>query len=121
MKIEEITQSVCNMAIDFQNKGNVSMRELFTNSGYINIEEKPNEKHFEQCLNNNSDLIQSWLDNSMNTRGSSSWYITENSNTEWLVGFYPNGKEQVFKNLNKACAFYINNYAKQLYDLSKSS
>lgn len=116
MNQEETLEAICNMAVDYNSQGNVSMLELFYRSGYRKQESRITEELIEKLLLKNPDLVESWLIESENTRTTPAWYVLPKDN-KWVVGLYPGGKELIFGDKNKACACYIKKYMEALNGL----
>ena len=104
------------MAVTFNSQRDVSMLELMNSSGYRTIKNEISEELIQKYLENNSDLVESWLLESENTRGTPAWYISREG-SKWFVGLYPGGEELQFSNKYKACACYVKNYMEALSEL----
>ncbi len=104
------------MADDFKSQRDVSLLELFNQSGYREVKNEITEELIESYLNKNSNLVQSWLTESEDTRGTPAWYISSKNNI-WIVGFYPGGEQLEFNEINRACACYVKRYMESLSEL----
>ena len=104
------------MAVDFNDHGNVSMLELFNNSGYREQKNRITEKLIEGILLKKPAILESWIIESENTRATPAWYVSQKGD-QWVVGLYPGGKELKFSDKTKAVACYIMKYMKALSGL----
>jgi len=116
MNREETLEAICNMVVTFNSRRDFSMLELMNSSGYRGLKQEISEDLIQEYLEKNSELVESWVMESENTRGSPAWYIS-NKGSKWLVGLYPGGKELEFNDKYKACACYIKNYMEALSEL----
>jgi hypothetical protein len=116
MNREETLEAICNMAVTFNSQRDVSMLELLNRSKYRELKSEITEELIKGHLEKNAVLVQSWLMESENNRGSPAWYISSKDN-KWIVGYYPGGEEFEFNNKNIACACYIKHYMEALSEL----
>lgn len=99
---------VCRIASDFHRLDNVSVLDLLRESGYL---QSPAVlvQELEDALRSYPDLIDEWARLSEDKRTGSGWYIRRpgSQDAEWIVGYYPRGREHRFSDRFKACAFFI--------------
>lgn len=114
--INKALKAVCQMPRDFQERGDVSMVTLLKESGYTQIAESITEHLLEVYFERRPDLIDAWVRNSEDTRGSPDWYLSKptGSDKQWIVGFFPNGPTRRFSHRGQACAFYVKRYLETL-------
>jgi hypothetical protein len=123
MNLQETIKSVCRMALDFEETGNISMVALLKKSGYTAIHSDITEKELSEYFRNHPDLLETWLMESDNKRTSAGWYIKEpgDSFTKsklWVVGFYPDGETREFHEVAEACGFYVKMEAEEIRKIS---
>jgi hypothetical protein len=123
MNHQEIIESVCRMALTFQEEGDISMVVLLEKSGYATIHTQVTENELTDYFRTHSELIETWLTKSDNKRTSAGWYIKEpgDSFTKsklWVVGFYPNGEVREFSEAAEACGFYVKMEAEAIRKIS---
>lgn len=116
MNREETLEAVCIMAVTFNSQHDISMLELLNCSGYRDLKNEISEELILEYLEKNADLVESWLMEAENTRGTPAWYISNKGNN-WVVGLCPGGKELEYNDKNKACACYIKHYMEALSKL----
>src|SRR5665213_3812905 len=111
MDTRSLAEMVCRIASYFLRLGNVSVLDLLRSSGYLQDPAALLECHLEDVLQSYPDLIDEWLKHSEDKRASSGWCLLRpirSQNAEWIVGYYPKGREQrCFSDRFKACAFFI--------------
>jgi hypothetical protein len=111
MGTPSIAEMVCRIASDFYRLGNISVLDLLRFSGYLHDPDAVLEHHLEDVLRSHPDLIEEWVKLSGDKRTGSGWYLLgpiRSDNPEWIVGYYPKGREQrCFSDRFKACAFFI--------------
>ncbi len=92
------------------------MVTLFKESGYLRIAESITEQLLKEYFEQHQDLINAWLRNSEDTRGSPDWYLSKPTgpNEQWVVGFFPDGTTHRFAQGAQACAFYVKQYLETL-------
>jgi hypothetical protein len=107
--INKVIRAVCHMPRDFQERGDASMAMLLKESGYSRVSEDITEQLLEEYFEQHQDLIDAWLRNSEDTRGSPNWYMTRPTHPkgQWVVSFFPDGKTHQFSHSPRACAFYV--------------
>lgn len=119
MNREQIVEAVCRLPKDFREKGNVSIPQLLELSGYVGVTDRITEEDLEACLRKSPGLVESWIAQSEDNRGSPAWYIQEqdvsgNEIGAWVVGRYPNGTRETFPDRFRACAFYVKRFVEQV-------
>ena len=104
------------MPRDFHERGDVSMVTLLKESGYPQVAESITEQLLEVYFEKHQDLIDVWVRNSEDTRGSPDWYLSKPTGSEkqWIVGFFPDGPTRRFSQGAQACAFYVKRYLETL-------
>jgi hypothetical protein len=118
MEREKTVSAVCRLAQDFAREGGVSMLALLRRSGYS--EAVPiSEERIEAYLRHHPELVESWLMESRNTRGTPAWYLLDSRDGgDWTVGYYPGETKSQFRDKFKACAFYVQQFVRELSDLA---
>ena len=119
MDLNNTIKALCEIAKEFEEKGNVSESVLLTESGYLQNPGQINEAHMAEYLRNHRELIDTWLLQSMNKRTSLSWYLKSpvdysNRHKVWVVGFYPDGEVREFQDAADACGFYVKQEVEQI-------
>jgi hypothetical protein len=119
MEIATITKAVCEIARTFEEKGNVSVITLFEESGYLEDPNQITEEQILEYLRHNPDLIDTWVLHSENQRTSQGWYIkspvgNDSPSDIWIVGWYPGGEINKFRDGASAVAFYVKREAEAI-------
>jgi len=105
----DVVYAICRIAKEYKSPAsNRSMLALLQESGYSR-ENPPSEAEIAACLRLHTDLVESWLLDSVDKRASSGWYFKALStgSDEWIVAHYPADHQHIFKDRFAACAFYI--------------
>lgn len=115
----KIVASVCRLPRDFREKGTVSMRWLLETSGYMARADEITERHLETYLREHPELVNWWIAQSEDNRGSPAWYLQERTDAHkrgsaWVVGCYPGAVRQEFTDRFEACAFYIKRFVEEV-------
>jgi hypothetical protein len=120
MTSAEMLARICHMAVDFRNKKNVSMLELFRLSGFSGGE-PIREAELAAYLRGHPELIDSWLLESVDTRYSPAWYFKppEDGSKDWVVGYCPRTEIRKFADKYDACAFYVSRFVDRLLVLDQ--
>jgi len=113
------------MPIEFKERGNVSMVELLSETGYSDVAETITETTIENYLRLHSELVDTWVMYSEDQRCTPAWYLSEpfddSPNNKWTVGFVQESgifsSKQTFPNRYSACANFIKKYIELLKDL----
>ena len=116
MHIDNILKKICRMPIDFSDRGDVSMIQLFEESGYI---QSPNEIDKEKILEyvkNDKNIVDAWISYSEDQRCTPSWYFTGHK-VAYLTKEGKSDYEMHFDNPIKGCAAYIEKMLDQLYSI----
>jgi hypothetical protein len=118
MDLNNTIKALCEIAKEFEEKGNVSESVLLTESGYLQNPGQINEAHMAEYLRNHRELIDTWLLQSMNKR-TPPWYLKSpvdysNRHKVWVVGFYPDGEVREFQDAADACGFYVKQEVEQI-------
>lgn len=90
--------------------GDMSMRTLLEQTGYIDNYKNFGVKEILEGLNENATLADSWLTYSSEKRSNAGWYIQDNENGKYLVGYYPEDVDlplRKYTEVNRACAVFI--------------
>jgi hypothetical protein len=111
----DMVESLCRLATQFQNEDNeLSMGTLLSRTGYSKAE-VISEESLEEYFKLHPELVNSWLLESKNTRGTPAWYLQPTkSGSEWIVSHYPTEVKHTFPDRFKACAFYVRRFVMQL-------
>jgi hypothetical protein len=112
-------KAVCEMAKTFGEAGHISMLTLLKESGYLENADLISEMQILEYVRKHSDLINTWLQYAEDKRTSQGWYVkspVENQKIPdvWIVGYYPNGEINEFRDVASACAFFIKQEMEQL-------
>jgi hypothetical protein len=84
--------------------------DIVKQSGYLDLAQHLTEDKIAKHINNNRDLIETWLNFSEDIRHSPAWAFRTLDNLEWTVFYTDNGKvekEFTFDNSAEACAKMI--------------
>jgi hypothetical protein len=119
MDITTTIRAVCEMAKQFEERGNVSEIALLRESGYLENPDQITEADILEYLRHYPDLINTWLLQSQNKRTTHSWYMkspddNDSQSNVWIVGFYPGDEIHEFRDEASACAFYVKQEAEQI-------
>jgi len=92
------------------------MVALLKESGYLRTSENITEQLLKEYFEKHRDLIDAWVRNSEDTRGSPNWYLSKPTEPKesWAVGFFPDGSTYRFPEGAQACAFYVKRYLEML-------
>ncbi|MGH7388954.1 MAG: hypothetical protein ACREM3_05785 [Candidatus Rokuibacteriota bacterium] len=110
---DDIARAVCEMAIIFKSRDDVSMLDLLLESGYLREPDGIDESAIERQLRRNPELVDSWVDHSEDRRSSPAWYVArpEAAGGAWPVGYVSTSgsrsEKRSFTDGFAACAFYI--------------
>lgn len=85
------------------------MISLLKESGYFEMYDQVNEAEITKALNEHPECINDWIMLSEDKRCSSGWYITENENGKYIVGYYPAEEFEIteYCDVKEACAAFI--------------
>jgi hypothetical protein len=119
VEVREIAEAVCHMASDFRRLHDRSMLDLLKSSGYLDAHDAITEQHLQALFEAKPDLIHSWIVHSGNRRTRYGYYFLGPDNTshrggDWMVGYYPGGKEEHFSDGPAACARFVKLEAENL-------
>ena len=92
------------------------MVTLLKESGYLRVAKNITEQLLEVYFEKHQDIIDAWVRNSEDTRGSPDWYLSKPTgpDKQWIVGFFPDGPTHRFTQGAQACAFYVKRYLETL-------
>jgi hypothetical protein len=112
-------EAVSKMALDFNQRGDISMVGLLKESGYADNPSKITQEDLTEQFRKHPELIETWVIQSDDKRTSSGWFIKEPENSltrnkAWVVGFYPIGDTNEFLYAAEACGFYVKMEAEQI-------
>ena len=103
-----ILRKIVNIATDYYNLKNISFSALLSESGFHEMLSSVTENDILGELVKDSTLSDQWFLWSENKRTNSGWYLTNNRNDNYVVGYFPpNGEILNFSNKLKACAAFI--------------
>ncbi len=107
------------MAKELEVRGDVSEIVLLRESGYLENPDLITEADILEYLRRYPALMDAWLLQSQNKRTPQGWYIKSPADNDsrsnvWVVGFYPGGEIQDFRDGASACAFYVKQEAEEI-------
>jgi hypothetical protein len=110
MSINNITKNILSLPEKFYALRNVSIYDLLKETGYFELYSQINEATFLDELNKNPEQINYWLNWSNDKRTTSGWYIKEDENGKYVVGYFPSSEQSnqmEYSDLNEACAAFV--------------
>jgi len=107
------------MASDFRRLGNRSMPDLLKASGYVEAHGDITEQLLRDCFEAEPDLIRAWQGYGYDRRTKFGYSFLGPDNTshlggDWVVDYYPAGKEEHFSDGAAACARFVKLEAENL-------
>jgi sulfite reductase beta subunit-like hemoprotein len=105
-----IINKVISLATEFYNKSNVSIYTLLKETGYFEMYNQINEADILNELTIHPEFIDKWFSWSENKRSSSGWYLKQNENSKYAVGYFPANRDiaQIeYSDIKEACAAFI--------------
>ena len=104
----------------FYDENNISIYSLLKRSGYFDYYNQISEANIFDELTKYPECIDLWLNWSENKRSNSGWYLKENENGKYIVGYFP-AKENLnaieYVDRTEACAVFIK---REIEDIRKS-
>ena len=101
------------------------MLQLLKESGYVADPEEVTAEDLEPYLRQHPDLIDTWLFNSMDTRGTPTWFLQSPEESpkgkRWVVGLFPGEQHWEFEQGSEASAYYLKQFAESIRASLKSS
>ena len=117
MSKDDSVSRFCSMPAQFRERGDVSIIDLFAESGGTDLLNQLDETDVVKMFSRNPDWVDSWCRWSEDQRSSPAWFIREiPDKSSWEVGFYPEGDSIYFDSRVAACARFALNYLKGLDD-----
>ena len=98
------------LTTNFYKEENMSIYSLLKETGYFEFHNQINKSDIYECLILYPDSIIQWLDWSENKRSSSGWYFTMETDTQYIVGYFPSNKDLKpvkYSDKNEACTNFI--------------
>ena len=118
MQLSSVVTSIGRMPLEFKSRGNVSMMQLLAESGYLATQSLITVELLSAYFAEHPESINAWLLQSLDNRGSPSWYLQDpsaaNAQGKWVVGFYPGERREYFERGEDACAVFVRNRLIQL-------
>ena len=107
------------MASDFYRLRNRSILDLLKSSGYVQDHDAITEQQLQVVFEANPELIHPWFILSEDKRTKYGYYLlppggSPNKGADWVVGYYPGGKEEHFSGGPSACARFVKFEAENL-------
>ena len=107
------------MASDFYRLRNRSILDLLKSSGCLQNHDAITEERLRVLFEANPDLIRPWYILSEDQRTKYGYYllppgVSPNRSRDWVVGYYPGGKEEHFPDGATACARFVKLEAENL-------
>jgi len=118
----DMVAALCCLADEFQNATTeISMGTLLSRTGF-SMGDPISEEAIEAYLRDHPELVNWWLLESRNTRGTPAWYIhPPQFGSEWIVSHAPDETKYSFPDKFKACAFYVRVFVMQLASLRSAT
>jgi len=101
---------IISLSTEFYNKRNVSIFTLLKETGYFEKYNQINENDILYELTIYPEFINKWFCWSENKRSRSGWYIKQNENNTYSVGYFPanrNIPQLEYFDIKEACAAFI--------------
>jgi hypothetical protein len=118
MQLSSVVSSIGRMPLEFRSRGNVSMLQLLAESGYLEHQSFVSVEVLSAYFAEHPETIDAWLLQSLDNRGSPSWYLLDpsaaNAQGKWAVGFHPGERREYFERGEDACAVFVKNRLIQL-------
>jgi len=110
MNTNNLIKSILSLPEKFHALGNVSIYSLLKETGYFEIHDQINETAILDELNKHPGYINHWLSWSDDKRSGSGWYIKQNENRKYVIGYFStreNSKKTEYSDSKEACAAFI--------------
>ena len=94
----------------FYKEENKSIFSLLKETGYFELYNQVNESNIYECLILYPDCVTQWLEWSENKRSSSGWYFKKDTETKYVVGYFPDTKNLtpiLYSDKFEACSIFI--------------
>ena len=108
MTIAETVAKVIRLP-ELHNRGDMSVQELLRQSGYFEMHEEVTEDTIRESLSQHPECVDAWIQFSEDKRTDRGWFITQESEDRYLVGYHPRSVDafpQAYSDRVKACAAY---------------
>jgi hypothetical protein len=108
--IDNVIENILYMPSKFHSLGDISMLELFRESGYIQAHTFITTENIKSALVNHQECVRDWIISSGDKRVSSGWFILDQDNGKYIVGYFSRTERfelPEFDNVEDACAEYI--------------
>ncbi len=107
----EMVAQIITLPRRFHSLGNVSVFSLLQATGYFGLHDQISEDDIREALHRCPECIQEWVQYSEDKRTSSGWYIMENDEGCYEVGYVSEGgdlqERLVYDNQIDACAAFV--------------
>ena len=110
MAIGSLINEIISFPLKFNNLEDISLYSFLKEIGYFKHYNEVYENDVAKTLIQHPECINAWLNWSENKRVTSGWYIQNQENGHYVVGYYPSyeGNTQIFySDITNACAAFI--------------
>ena len=104
-----VIKNVVNLANDEYRRGDISIYQLFLDSGYLTLQEEISIDDIKAELRDCPYLVQSWLNYSEDKRTSGGWYLIKENENTYVVGTLETNNNYTFTDDIEACAQFVIN------------
>lgn len=111
MNTNTMVAQIVTLPRKFHSQGTVSMFSLLQGTGYFGLHDQISEDDIREALLRCPEYIHDWVEYSQDKRTSTGWYITENDEEVWEVGYVTERgdlqQRLVYHNQVDACATFV--------------
>jgi hypothetical protein len=107
---ESVTERIASMPVEFHKRGNVSMTDLFVESGFLDSPNRTDSSSLAEYFRSNPELVDEWVQYFQDQRCSPAFYLMPPSkgSDAWVVSYTgtdgPFVEEQRYSDRSVACA-----------------
>ena len=102
-----VIKNVVNLANDEYRRGDISIYQLFLDSGYLTLHEEISIDDIKAELRDCPYLVESWFNWSDDQRISSGWYIRKESENTYIIDRVESDSITTFTDDIDACAHFV--------------
>ncbi len=107
MDRKTVVDNIVNLANDFYRRRNISMYQLFLDSGYLTLQEEISIDEIKAELRSCPYLIESWFNYSDDQRISNGWYVRKESENNYIINRIESDSISTFTSKLDACARFV--------------
>lgn len=114
MDTDNDLSKICRMPIAFSNRSDVTMIQLFEESGYIESRKEIDKEKILEYVKMDKNIVDAWILYSEDQRCTPSWYFT-GQKVAYLTREGKSENEMHFDDPAEGCAIYIKKMVEQFY------